>query len=709
MTRRPTILVCFVCLLVVATSMLLFADPAAPVPAAGASADQWEASKNGIDVYDPSTYDVESFRAKLQSVADSISAFSFYDADKLKGAIGTMQGATENSSLTSFQAQIALPTISVTESRSIDKAPSQTSEQETAGSKEGGSQITKWTIDLQKQNSPPTAISKVDMPSHEPTLKPQVNGLQTSPQDLLSQQMQLTYQVVNLCTWLNGRLSGLHYIPKQKDEKAEKGFKMVDVRPLESLVGFHIGVTPKYKDAVAEVQVTLAPMNSAEASVVTLFPQQNTYNTIAYSRKATGFGIGALVQPISFGVGGESSKATMYFVRDTDVLAMQMPSASNGAARFGWQIRPVLGQRAVVAGPRDVFAMVSLSSFYTDDAVCQVTIDTHWRRYDRKTGIVGKIIEGSMAPVLSEKLVLPGTDSTDYQLAPRVVRTATHDLGNGAVMVDVTGTNFGPGTSITLGDKTYSTANSNLTVFNERNLQFQAPAATLAQQRPVLCSRHGSAEIVTEFSAPEGQATPQPLSMVECTATPKDDKIAAVAVTIKSARQLPQTLEGRKAIQYPPMQHPYIISVGPKVYGLSDSPMDLKLKGTNEFTASFDAETALLKDNPVALRMLTGDDSYSSCLRASFTPEVACPANVTLLGATGKLVQVGLSGSKLPKNVMFVLGDKSYSPKKSYQNLLVYYVSKPAWDAASAAVISMGPAGPCRIVDLKPLKPTTGK
>src|ERR1039458_9672376 len=275
-------------------------------------------------------------------------------------------------------------------------------------------------------------------------------NLTPSAVDLLNEQMQAQLQIINMQLLLRGSLN---------DQSPQDPLGLH--QRYRTTLGFPIYITVppgfKYQEAVAEVEITIcapptidSPDNKpADATLVTLLPQEKTYNVASLVSSAASIGTGVVAGVVTGSAGFLRSRQTYYLVQDQDTLALQRPShgtCASGAIplTFAWQFRPVLGQKVVRDGLRQTFAQISLPAFPNSTKVCAlpVIVRSGWPHYHRTTPRVGPMIERSAEALLAAQSV------HDFP-APTFV--SAYDNGDGTVTMIASG-GFKAGTRVRVGN-----------------------------------------------------------------------------------------------------------------------------------------------------------------------------------------------------------------------------------------------------------------
>jgi hypothetical protein len=204
----------------------------------------------------------------------------------------------------------------------------------------------------------------------------------SSASDLLNDQMNLSYQIVNLQMLLDRALSDRIY-----PQDSGGGTR------LQTVLGFNVSLDPPRtaNDAVAVVEVTLKSDPGGDISLVALMPQEKTYNAAALSSKSNAYSGAAMAGAFQVGGGVRKRSQVFYLYKDVDTLSYERMTP-DGSIVFGWMFRPVLGRRSVTRGFKQLFAVLALPR--TDcidpakDDACAIkvtpTVRTYWKKYDRR-------------------------------------------------------------------------------------------------------------------------------------------------------------------------------------------------------------------------------------------------------------------------------------------------------------------------------------
>ena len=547
---------------------------------------------NGIAVGQTKVFDERSLRTMLEAAESSLQKISAIDAARVTQATGSLQGARERQ-------------------RSL-----------------GVSATTLPGVIIGSENNPPEGKEiepNVPAAPGQTSLIPFQPTFGISSQDLLAEQMSLTYQVVNLRMLLERSLTDRVIIEDLTPD--EHGPRFSPSPRAQTIAGFQVSVDPRpgYRNAVAEVEVTVSSgcEHAQPASLVALLPRDKTYNVATLSKDSKSFGLGAVVQIFNVGVNASGSSETLFLVRDTDTVALEripQPQAASGAPAlaksitFGWQFRPVLGRKAVEPGTRQVFAMLALpiENRFGLGYTGLVEVHTRWRRFDAKTNTVGEVISGSENTQRLEPLKVRAGSFDEFVLGPEVESVKWNNIGNDQVMVTVTGRNFLSGTSVVVGDTVIARPEQGLSLQGESFLMFRAPGAKLAQLgNTLVVGRYGPAVSMLnhlpfeELLDEHGNPVLGIKILLEPTFTPVDSRNTKVSLLIQETKyEQRERFNGEMQFVYRP-----IVVVGDKTFGFTDDllirekPTDTIVTGPDgtrflrsRFGLSFVAPTDFLRN-----------------------------------------------------------------------------------------------------------------
>lgn len=461
-SRRARVLAAVFCILL----------PVLPLAAA-------EPPDNGIAVGRAKIFDNRTLTLLLDSLNDSLSRLQVIDQGQLAKSLALLQAYSSTANATSFSlSTLPLPAVKTTLQANAagNLVPSQQTSEQAA-----------FTPSAPKL---PDALAA-------PKFEPQFG---TSANDLLNDQVNLTYQIFNLRMLLERSLSDRLWQPGNGGQAGAR---------LQAVLGFPISLNPprEARDLAAEVEVTLSPSGGAgKLELVALMPQEKTYNTAALSSRSNAFGGSAVVNVLSLGFSAQASSQTLYVYRDTDTVAFQRSAAGENGITFGWQFRPVLGRRSVSPGMRQMFAVIALPA---EDQlgskvpfVVNASITTRWRFFDGKT-ITTSAAAGRWPPAAwfrklppkGEELKYPvtvvPTAPTQKSLAAEVSSVRWIPGDDKSAVVLVTGSNFFPGTEVSIGGTLLTEANGGLALKSDQAMQLTVPLAALARGSGVINGRYG--------------------------------------------------------------------------------------------------------------------------------------------------------------------------------------------------------------------------
>lgn len=445
-----------------------------------------DAAGNGIEVGEAKIYDEASLRLMLDQARQRLAAINGLNEASLTTRLGSVTGARIEQSQFGLQASgPPVPGTTVTD--------------------KGATQQTTTNTNLPSPTTLPGQVTVATLPTHDvqtitsamnapasPTVPAGIafsapSGQSVSALDLLNEQMQLTYELANLQLLLEGALS----------DRFVKNQRLIKPR---TTIGFPISLTPRpaYRDAVAvvEVEVETAPESLTDPNlpeppaILALLPREKTYNVAAIKDRMTSIGGGAVIGIVGVAGSWVSGRKSYFLVQDQDTVAIQRsaPSDKPNSVAFAWEFRPVLGQPYVRGGLKQTFVQLSLPLLPHRNCFGAMRLRTYWRRYDRNTGVAGKVIPETVL-VSKHAMSIP-----HFDLTPFVDSVSYQDLGDGNLMVRVAGT-FLSGTYVQVGPLRFDVT-KNLQV-EDSGLTFIVPATALARWTARVVSRGGeSAEIV---------------------------------------------------------------------------------------------------------------------------------------------------------------------------------------------------------------------
>lgn len=365
-------------------------------------------------VAEPKLYDDFALEQLLREAEATLASLKVAESDALSSALRTLQGAQATSTQFGLQAtEVPTPGVVATESATP-------------------SAVTTTSSVTPSVPSAP-ALPSVSLPSE----------LGPSAIDTLEEILQLQLRVANLRLLLRGSLS---------DQVSLIGGEL---RSRTSFTfGFPITIsTPperEYRNAVAEVEVRVkidpgcAPAGS-RPGLKALLPREKTYNVAQIRNKATGIGVGVVAGVLNLGGNWIRGQSRYFVVKDQDTLAYEGASSAPDEIVFGWRFKPVLGQRKVQPGLRQVFAQLTFPVPPGAGTLGTATVTTRWREYQKKTGALGGTIAGAESTSTTFEL-------SPLDLSPGPIALDLLDLGNGKLRSSLrSDTLFFEGTTFRLG------------------------------------------------------------------------------------------------------------------------------------------------------------------------------------------------------------------------------------------------------------------
>jgi hypothetical protein len=255
----------------------------------------------GITIGAPKAFDNRTLNLMLERLNAQLAGINVVDQKSLAQAIGTVQGSSVQETVRSLSIQGATPSATAA-------APS--------------------TPALPDSLATPSALTnlKYDM----------------SSSDLLSEQVDLTYQIFNLQMLLDRSLSDRLLNPNFGPR-------------LQTVVGLNVSIDPPRdaENAVAVVEITLTKKDdpceksgtcadtpkcdlnatpSEDPSLVAAMPQEHSYNSVALNSKSNAFGGSAVTRLVTVGYNERRRGQTYYMFRDNDTVSVERQTCP-GAGR----------------------------------------------------------------------------------------------------------------------------------------------------------------------------------------------------------------------------------------------------------------------------------------------------------------------------------------------------------------------------------------
>jgi hypothetical protein len=471
-----------------------------------------------------------------------------------------------------------------------------------------------------------------------PTITPSSLALPSSyspgASAILNEQLELTYEITGYELLLEGALSDHYARVLWPDGSVEQR-----VRP-RATIGVPITISPGKPDTEAVAEVILevsADPESHEAPIVTaILPRDKTYNVASITDKSVSIGGAVATQVISVGASALWGHKSYFVVQDQDTVALQFPGSDARVTRFGWQIRPVLGQKVVTTGMRNCFVQLAFADRENVPVYGQVRVTTVWKKYDTKRGIVLGEIPGTRMESVRR------FDIPRFQLNPVLGPVSYEDNADGTVTVAV-GSLGGPfldGTFAKVGGLTF-VPGANGTVQDPSGIRFALPAILLATHNGYMVDRSGE---VTEIVDPPVQGLKvvgECLQIGKITTSPAGAGLTKITVPI--------TIPGTPACNppgYVTEGKDMVAVVGNQVFGLRNLPFFSATKDA----ISFLVPTGLLQNSRhvTVKRLLWGKafDNGQNLDENTFrvTPVVG---QATVVYQDDKQLQIALIGTGL--------------------------------------------------------------
>ena len=434
---------------------------------------------NGISVGAPKVFDNRTLTLMLESLSQTLQAQqqNYIDQKSVAAALANIQGFTQTESATNL---------------SLTTTPTPATEVKTT--------LNTGNVNASGTPLPNTSQRQTDV--SRAAVTPQAPALDTAPafqgftptygnsaSDLLSDQVNLTYQIFNLRMILERSLSD-RLLPDAKGTADDNKTR------LQAVLGFNVTLDPPRtaNDAVAVVEVTLTSKDKKELSLVALMPQEKTYNAAALNTKSNAFGGSAVVSSFQVGFSARKRGQVFYLYRDNDTISYERMTGDPAKIVFGWMFRPVLGRKSVSPGLRQLFAIAALPNVdRLKDAKCtgndkdgipcdlsfSAAVRTYWKKYDRGTLTSFERRDTNRAKEFWYRLSLTLAEpqifdkgryvneaaytvgvrpSSEYEhdLRPTVSDVTWRPTGAKNIVISARGNNFFSQTKVALGDTTYA-------------------------------------------------------------------------------------------------------------------------------------------------------------------------------------------------------------------------------------------------------------
>jgi len=475
---------------------------------------------NGISIGAPKVFDNRTLTLMLNALSQTLAAQqqSYIDQKSVLAALANIQGYSQRDTSTSLNIT-GTPTPATSLSTTLNTG--------LVGASGNPLPNTSTTTATRTQASVTPQAPALDTTPAFQGFNPTYGS---SASDLLSDQMNLTYQILSLRMILERALSDRLYPPDAHGDNQTR---------LQTVLGFNVTIDPPRtaNDAVAVVEITLTSKEDNPLSLVALMPQEKTYNAAALSSKSNAFGGSAAVSALQVGFSARKRSQIFYLYRDNDTLSYERMTGDPNKIVFGWMFRPVLGRRSVSPGLRQLFAILALPNndctkdeFNTFGDACTAhlttTVRTYWKKYDRATLTSFESRDTNRANqfwyVLSMGLARPQIfndgkymneanygdiivrSSADYQkaLQPKVAAITWRPTGAKSIIISARGNNFFSGTQVALGDKIYAEG-SGLTLKSDQAFDLVTTLDAIASGPGTVLGRYDNGVPLTNPSIPD--------------------------------------------------------------------------------------------------------------------------------------------------------------------------------------------------------------
>jgi hypothetical protein len=460
----------------------------------------------GITIGAPKAFDNRTLNLMLERLNAQLANINVVDQKSLSQAIGTTQGSSVQETVRSLSVQgTAAPSTSAT------AAPA-----------------------LPDVLAAPSALTNLKY------------GMSSS--DLLSEQVDLTYQIFNLQMLLDRSLSDRLLNPKFGPR-------------LQTVVGLNVSLDPPRdaENAVAVVEITMTknddpceksgncdeqPKCEPDAapvegpSLIAAMPQEHSYNSVALNSKANAFGGSAVTKLVTVGYSERRRGQTYYMFRDNDTVSFERQTCpGTGRVTFGWEFRPVLGRKSVSPGLRQLFAVLALPEddayrLQADKKSCDqsdpgtdissvtyaIAIKAYWRKYDARTltsandreirpwSKVGHALTlgtsltyapAGVTRISPYPFTVPLTSTYLDRLLPCFKSIAWHPVGTKQASIAIEGQNLFFDTQVAIADKLLTGPKDGLRLVSDQGMDIVTDLSALYGDVAIL-GRYGPAKLLEQ-------------------------------------------------------------------------------------------------------------------------------------------------------------------------------------------------------------------
>ncbi len=427
--------------------------------------------------------------------------------------------------------------------------------------------------------------------------------LAISSQDMLQQQVGLSFEATNLSMLLEHALSDRLIFTSSSGTATPRAL---------AVLGFQITVEPRMSDkfAVAEAEITVTSPTSSPGrpEVAMMLPQDKTYNIAKVTSDSRSINLGAFAQPFGATLSAGNSRNSTFVVYDVDTIALQRPFSSDpNSVTFAWQFRPVLGEKSVQPGTRQVYVLLSLPVSSEEDYTPVISVKTYWKSLDTKSRTVSDAPMAGASSYTLDPLSIHRLNDYDDGLRPTFNSVDMYDAGNGQVYVEASGANFSKNMTVVLNG-----ASNNVYEQGGRLLSFTAPIASMSYSNPVIVGPYGlpvnlklpvlkdaSGAVISPNRPDEG------IKINGVSTIPLDASTSDVKIQLVSKRQ-------DNVAPAVPVNAQLIVTIGGSVYGLDDCPVGLGSdSNATHTTLDLHVPTAALHTaQKLTVRYLFAGDEY---------------------------------------------------------------------------------------------------
>src|SRR5260370_545889 len=277
-----------------------------------ASSAKVHAQTEGITVGQPKIYDSQSLAIMLDELNARLHQIQVVDQASLLKAFGLQQGSQQQDVSREFDVSVTLnPKAALSGAGSSKSADANASSAGSSGSGTASSDSGAGSNSKSGKSGTDKGSSAGALPDliASPSYKPDYGE---SPGDLLSDQIDVTYQIFNLRMLLERSITD-----RVTGDKPRR----------QAVIGFNITLDPPSTaaDAAAYVEITLSSKTGRVALVASM-PQEKTYNASALSSSSTAFGGAAVAKIFTLGYNQRKRSQTFCLFRHSDTLTLERPA-----------------------------------------------------------------------------------------------------------------------------------------------------------------------------------------------------------------------------------------------------------------------------------------------------------------------------------------------------------------------------------------------